>query len=152
MDEIVLEWEGPFTGSELREKIIGVHPDHLFKDPKYGCLTWPGIYVFYRGKKIFYVGQGNKNFGHALRTRLKQHINNETVFSERLRKNGVEMDELSVIVAPFSRDYEDRLGMFYQIERAVMCPCTPPGHFKEPLKIINLGSIGPLPKTIEINF
>jgi len=52
MDEITLRWEGPFTGSELRERIIGVHPDQLLKDPKYSCLYWPGVYVFYDKKRI----------------------------------------------------------------------------------------------------
>ncbi|MCK4582682.1 hypothetical protein KAU18_05145 [Candidatus Bathyarchaeota archaeon] len=152
MDEITLQWEGPFTGSELQENIIGVHPDELLKDPKYSCLYWPGVYVFYREKQILYVGQANKSRGSRLRMRLKQHVINKTPFSERLRKNNIERDELLVIVAPFNKEQDYRVEKISTIENALMCPCKPPGHFDENLRITNLGNIGPLPNIIEIIF
>ena len=151
MDEFALQWEGPFTGSELRENIIGVHPADLLKDPKYSCLYWPGVYAFYSEKRILYVGQANKSLGAPLRWRLKQHVNNETTFSQRLIKNSIEIDELSIIVAPF-KEYDNRLEKISVIESALMCPCKPPGHFDENLRITNLGNIGLLPNLIEISF
>jgi len=152
MDEITLQWEGPFTGLELRQNIIGIHPDDLLKNLKYSCLYWPGVYVFHDEKRVLYVGQANKSRGAPLRGRLKQHVNNETAFSKRLRENNIEVSNLSVIVAPFNEEPDYRLEKISLIENVIMCPCKPPGHLDENLRIINLGNHGPLPKRIEIIF
>lgn len=152
MDEITLQWEGPFTGLELRQNIIGAHPDDLLKKPKYSCLISPGVYVFYDKRRILYVGQANKSKGSPLRGRLKEHVNNETAFSKRLRKNNIEVNDLSVIVAPFNEKPDYRLEKISLIENVIMCPCKPPGHLDGNLRIINLGSHGPLPNVIEIIF
>ena len=151
MDEITLQWEGPFTGSELQHNIIGAHPDDLLKT-KYSSLISPGVYVFHDGKRVLYVGQANKSKGSPLRGRLKQHITNKTKFSTRLRKNNIEVTDLSVIVAPFNEEPDYRLEKISLIENIIMCPCKPPGHLDENLRIINLGNLGPLQNVIEIIF
>lgn len=151
MGEITLKWEGPFTGSELRQNIIGAHPDDLIKT-KYSCLIYPGVYIFHDEKRVLYVGQANKSKGSPLRGRLKDHITNKTKFSKRLRKNNMEITDLSVIVAPFNENPDYRLEKISLIENVIMCSCKPPGHLDENLRIINLGNHGPLPKIIKITF
>jgi len=151
MDEITLHWEDPFTGAELHKNIIGAHPDDLVKT-KYSSLIHPRVYVFHDEKQVLYVGQANKSKGSPLRGRLKEHVNNETTFSKRLRDNNIEVCDLSVIVTPFNEQSDYRLGKISLIENTIMCPCKPPGHLDENLRIINLSNHRPLPKIIDITF
>ena len=152
MDEFTLLWEGPFTVSEIKEKLLRVNPEKLFKDPKYACLSWPGIYVFYDRNKMLYVGQANKGRGYPLRWRLRQHIKNETVIAKRFTENNIYINKLSIIVTPFNLENDIRIIKINQIEQALICSCMPPANVKENIKIINEGNRGPIPEKIFLVF
>lgn len=146
MNQVQLDWEGPFNVSELKKKFFEERISDLLKDPTYYWMTWPGIYAFLnQNHQVLYIGSATKSRGNALRTRIREHLKGDTKFSFRLRKNNVNMDDLQLIVAPVMKD-EVRIDIL-KMERILSFEMNPPGN-SDDLVIVNCGNFNPLPQRI----
>jgi len=148
MDKFTLTWYGPFPVTELRKHIFEESIKDSLTDPNYSCFSKCGAYIFMdQSSRVLYVGQTRRK-GNSLRTRIREYLKGEYELSHRLERNGIDIDSLSVIVAPVADDQAELYNNLQKIERILQLELNPPGN-EDDMKIVNLGNIGSLPNKID---